>query len=222
VTYTLVTGLAWFVLAFVAGAAISAAVVLTSTRRRPEPEPAADPGTAAAAQELASARARIAELERERVAADGTRAREQSVQARDLEHVVAERDRLRRELEALHHGRSVVSRLTSPPVVDAAPVDTVGATDVVGHHVVADDLTEIVGIEEHVALLCHWIGIHTWRDLAATPVEQLRTMLGDAGSRFAHLDPTTWPEQAALLSQGRWDEFAALAARLRGTAADPV
>ena len=36
------------------------------------------------------------------------------------------------------------------------------------------------------------------------------TMLVDAGSRFATLDPTTWPEQARLLAEGRWDEFKAL------------
>jgi hypothetical protein len=36
-------------------------------------------------------------------------------------------------------------------------------------------------------------------------------MLHDAGPRFRSQDPSTWPEQAALLADGRWAEFRALA-----------
>jgi hypothetical protein len=86
---------------------------------------------------------------------------------------------------------------------------------------VLDDLTAVEGIEPHVAMLCRWIGIHTWSDLSTTEVSLLRTMLADAGSRFSDVDPSTWPEQGRLLAEGRWQEFAALAdsvrqARMRG------
>ena len=58
-------------------------------------------------------------------------------------------------------------------------------------------------------MLCHGIGIRTWQDLSTTEVSLLRTMLLDAGPRFRTHDPSTWPEQARLLAEGRWDEFAA-------------
>ena len=166
-TYTLVTGLVWFTVAFFAGAAVATFVVLTLTRGRDTAvrEPATAPSD------------RVTEVVRP-------------------------------------------ADVPAPPAtpMPADRVDVAAASSVLGHRVVEDDLTEIVGIEPHVAMLCHWIGIHTWRDLAGTPVEQLRTMLHDAGARFAHVDPSTWPRQAALLADGRWDEFAELAGRLRAGA----
>lgn len=80
--------------------------------------------------------------------------------------------------------------------------------------VAADDLTAVAGIGPSIAELCEGIGIRSWSDLADTEVSLLRAMLSDAGPRFKTHDPTTWPEQAALLAAGRWDDFAELVARL--------
>ncbi|MEO6571434.1 MAG: 50S ribosomal protein L27, partial [Ilumatobacteraceae bacterium] len=55
-----------------------------------------------------------------------------------------------------------------------------------------------------------------WFDLSTTEVSLLRTMLADAGPRFKTQDPSTWPEQAALLAAGRWQEFVALTGELSG------
>jgi large subunit ribosomal protein L21 len=41
-------------------------------------------------------------------------------------------------------------------------------------------------------------------------------MLTDAGPRFRTQDPSTWPRQAALLADGRWDEFKRLTDELDG------
>jgi hypothetical protein len=78
-----------------------------------------------------------------------------------------------------------------------------------------DDLTVIEGLGPSAAELCHGIGIHTWADLAATEVSLLQTLLDDAGARVRGQDPTTWPPQAALLAEGRWEEFRRLVAELR-------
>jgi hypothetical protein len=45
-------------------------------------------------------------------------------------------------------------------------------------------------------------------------------MLDDAGARFKVHDPTTWPHQAELLADRRWDEFAQFTASLRSGADD--
>lgn len=92
------------------------------------------------------------------------------------------------------------------------------AAAILGRPVTLDDLTVVEGIGPKVADLCAGIGITTWRDLAATEVSLLRTMLHDAGSRFRTHDPSTWPEQARLLAAGRWAEFRLLTDGLTGGA----
>ncbi|CAN5615435.1 hypothetical protein BH23ACT3_BH23ACT3_06250 [soil metagenome] len=91
----------------------------------------------------------------------------------------------------------------------------------VGHEVELDDLTAIQGLGPGVCELCHGIGILTWADLADTEVSLLRTMLDDAGARYQIHDPSSWPAQAQLLAEGRWDEFRELAAAVRDAPPSP-
>jgi predicted flap endonuclease-1-like 5' DNA nuclease len=51
-------------------------------------------------------------------------------------------------------------------------------------------------------------GITTFAQLAATGVEELERILREAGIRLAY--PETWPEQAELAAQGKWELLAAL------------
>jgi hypothetical protein len=44
----------------------------------------------------------------------------------------------------------------------------------------------------------------------------LRTLLDLAGDQYRVHDPTTWPEQAGLACDGRWDDLVALQAGLSG------
>lgn len=80
----------------------------------------------------------------------------------------------------------------------------------------ADDLTRVDGIGPAVRELCEGVGIVTFEQLASTEIETLRTMLVDAGARYQVHDPTSWPEQARLLADGRLDEFEQLVATIRG------
>ena len=52
-------------------------------------------------------------------------------------------------------------------------------------------------------------GIFTYQQLAETPVEDIRTILSNAGSRFAMHDPGTWSAQALLAANGEWDNLKA-------------
>ncbi len=96
------------------------------------------------------------------------------------------------------------------------------AESVLGHPVARDDLTVVEGLGPAVAELCHGIGIATWRELAATEASLLRTMLDDAGARYQVHDPTTWPAQAALLADGRWEDFRDLVATIRASSPGPA
>ncbi|MBP7999815.1 MAG: DUF4332 domain-containing protein [Chloroflexi bacterium] len=65
----------------------------------------------------------------------------------------------------------------------------------------SDDLTRINGIGPKVASLLQESGIHTFAQLAQTPVSQIQAILDKAGTRYRLLDPTTWPEQAQAFAE---------------------
>lgn len=99
-------------------------------------------------------------------------------------------------------------RPTAAPAPESAPAEaptTVAAED---------DLTRLEGIGPKVASVLKAAGIHTFAQLAATPVERLQAILREAGLQF--LDPGSWPEQARLAASGDEAGLAALQARLRG------
>jgi predicted flap endonuclease-1-like 5' DNA nuclease len=197
--YTLTMGWLWFAVAFVLGLVIGVLVRTVSQRHRPTRPSPATGVTPSATDPVDELLGRIAELE----------------------HAEAERDALRAELDAMRRSgvrlRSSSGTLASGGLAPPPPTqpDVSGATAVLGREITADDLTVVEGIEPHTAMLCHWIGIHTWWDLATTEVSLLRTMLADAGSRFADVDPTTWPTQARLLAEGRWQVFADVTVDIR-------
>ena len=78
----------------------------------------------------------------------------------------------------------------------------------------AEDLTRIGGIGPKVSQLLLSGGIATFGQLAATEVDELRRILREAG--LAMMDPSTWPEQANLAAEGKWDELSDQREQLRG------
>jgi predicted flap endonuclease-1-like 5' DNA nuclease len=70
-----------------------------------------------------------------------------------------------------------------------------------------DDLKAIEGIGPATDKLLKENGISTWRALANTSADSIRAILSAAGSRFSLSDPTTWPKQAELAADGKFDEL---------------
>ncbi len=68
-----------------------------------------------------------------------------------------------------------------------------------------DDLTKIEGIGPAISKLLAASGIITFSDLAAKPVDEVKQVLTDAGSRFKMHDPATWGKQADMAAKGEWD-----------------
>jgi DNA-directed RNA polymerase subunit beta' len=114
-------------------------------------------------------------------------------------------------------GGATVSNTYVNEIVDVgSDLDLAAGTAVIGKTVVPDDLTLVEGIGPKIAELIRNQGIDTWNALSQTGLGTLRSILDEAGPAFQVHDPSTWPEQAALLATGRWEEFKDLTDRLDG------
>ena len=80
----------------------------------------------------------------------------------------------------------------------------------------ADDLRKVEGIGPKIAEVFNAAGIHSFAELASTSVERLKELLEAAGPHFASHDPGTWPKQARLAADGKWDELKAWQEELNG------
>lgn len=71
----------------------------------------------------------------------------------------------------------------------------------------SDDLKEIAGINAKAEAILNGIGIFRFEQLAQTPVTTVRRVLAEHGPLLFTYDPVTWPGQAGLAADGRWDEL---------------
>ena len=70
-----------------------------------------------------------------------------------------------------------------------------------------DDLRKIEGIGPKIASLLNDAGILTFAGLADTEANKIKEILVAAGPRYGFHDPTTWPAQAKIAAEGRWDDL---------------
>ena len=88
--------------------------------------------------------------------------------------------------------------------------------DLKGGRIEEEDLTKIEGIGPKIAAVLQDAGLLNYALLADAPIERLREVLAAAGPSYQTADPSTWPEQARLAAEAKWDELAALQDRLLG------
>ena len=200
--YTLTAGLLWYSAAL--GIGIVLGWLLRSTSALRQVSRARRQERSAVQGELEDLRTRAASEE------------ELRLERNRLRH---DNDLLREQLASTGGG---VNSVAGPVIEGGAPTAEATAEDslpsadleeggrLIGRRLSTDDLQVINGIGPVIEGLLNGIGISTWSDLAAVDVEAVRSMLADAGSRFARHDPSTWPLQARLLERGEWDAFLAL------------
>ena len=68
-----------------------------------------------------------------------------------------------------------------------------------------DDLTKIEGIGPKAAEALGKAGVGSYEALAGEEADRIKEILTEASSRMAHLDPTSWPKQAKMAADGKWD-----------------
>jgi predicted flap endonuclease-1-like 5' DNA nuclease len=71
-----------------------------------------------------------------------------------------------------------------------------------------DDLTIVEGIGEKIETILKKRNIDSWLKLAHTPDEEIKDiLLKDGGPSYSMHNPKTWPTQALLAYQGRWQQL---------------
>jgi len=80
----------------------------------------------------------------------------------------------------------------------------------------ADDLKKIEGVGPKAAEAMVAAGMDTFAKIAKAKPEAIATILSEASSNLAHLVTDTWPKQAKLAADGKWDELKELQDRLDG------
>ena len=67
-----------------------------------------------------------------------------------------------------------------------------------------DDLTKVEGIGPKIAATLTAAGVSTFAELAKTDTDKIAEIIADV--RGSH-NPGTWPRQADMAAQGKWDEL---------------
>ena len=100
--------------------------------------------------------------------------------------------------------------------LEAAWADRLAAASAGGAPAKRDDLTRIEGIGPKIQKMLNDDQIFTWAELAGAPVERLKGLLRRGGDRYRMHDPKSWPDQAKLAAEGRWEELKELQDILQG------
>ena len=70
-----------------------------------------------------------------------------------------------------------------------------------------DDLKAVEGIGPKIQELLNNASIYSFFNLSGVEPEKLKEILAAAGPRYQMHDPSTWPQQAQLAFEGKWDEL---------------
>lgn len=79
-----------------------------------------------------------------------------------------------------------------------------------------DDLKVIEGIGPKLESILKENGITNLKTMSESDPEKIREILESAGNRFKMFNPTTWPKQALLAVEGKWDELKDYQSQLDG------
>jgi large subunit ribosomal protein L21 len=80
----------------------------------------------------------------------------------------------------------------------------------------ADDLKKIEGAGPKAAEALVNAGLDTFAKVAKADATKLSEILTESSARLSHIVTDTWPEQASLAAQGKWDELKELQDKFNG------
>jgi len=122
----------------------------------------------------------------------------------DLDNCRSKSAALTAELDALKRQGSSLGFATTTTI---APFNAELAASVLGRKITENDLKIIEGIGPKIEELFNTSGIFSWKALSEISVDRCNEILHKAGERFAMHNPTTWPRQARMAYEGKWQEL---------------
>ncbi len=129
----------------------------------------------------------------------------------DLENCKSARVKLEADLAACEANKASLSNNISSSFAASTPAlipfDANGAKAVFGKKIKENDLTVVEGIGPKIQELFHNHDVKTWKDLSECTVEKCQAVLDSGGERFKIHKPGTWPKQAQLAYEGKWQEL---------------
>ncbi|CAM1352407.1 hypothetical protein [Tenacibaculum crassostreae] len=87
------------------------------------------------------------------------------------------------------------------------PFNADAAKAAFGKKIKENDLKIVEGIGPKIEGLFHNFGINTWKALGEASVEKCQEVLDSGGERYRVHKPTTWPQQAKLAYEGKWEDL---------------
>ena len=111
------------------------------------------------------------------------------------------------KLSASSGASSMASSFAAGAAASAITFNADAAKAAFGKKVKQDDLTIVEGIGPKIQELFKDNGISTWQLLGATAVSRLQEILDGKGERYRVHNPGSWPDQAQMAYEGKWDEL---------------
>jgi large subunit ribosomal protein L21 len=100
-----------------------------------------------------------------------------------------------------------IEGITASGASKAAPAKKAAPKKAAPTKKAGDDLKKIEGIGPKIAEIFNNAGISTFAKLAESDIDALKEILTAAGSRYASKNPSSWPKQAKMAAEGKWDEL---------------
>ena len=183
----------------------STAPVLTLAEEAEKKQAEEEAAAAAAANASAEAPASV-EVKEEAPAAEEVK--EEAPAAEEVKEEAPAAEEVKEEAPAAEEVKEEAAAAEEVKEEAAAPVAEAPAA--------ADDLTKIEGIGPKISETLQNAGIKTFADLAGKDAAAVKEVLDAAEGNFAAHDPGTWPKQAGMAAEGKWDELKAWQDELDG------
>ncbi|MBC3845949.1 hypothetical protein H8K90_06135 [Winogradskyella echinorum] len=100
----------------------------------------------------------------------------------------------------------LASSFTAPAAALVA-FDADAAKAVFGKKIKENDLTIVEGIGPKIQELFHNHDVKTWKALSECSIDKCQSVLKSGGDRFKIHNPGTWPDQAKMAAEGRWEDL---------------
>lgn len=81
---------------------------------------------------------------------------------------------------------------------------------------VKDDLTIVEGIGRKIEALLYKNKIYSYKQLSKATITGLKAMLAAAGNKYSMHNPGSWPKQAKLAAEGKFEDLELLKKHLKG------